>query len=350
MKIALICPANTLFMPYVENYKKILDENKMDYAIMNWDRFHLESVQSGFTYRDMKKGHQRSLYDYYKYKTFVIKKLKENRFNKVIVFGLQLAFFLRKYLNRHFKGNYAIDIRDHNRIIDIFSLKNVLAGSALTVISSPGYKHFLPESEDYVINHNTQIDSLKELKKTDVNLNKEKLKISCIGAIRDYDVNISFINALKENNKFELFYHGEGNISDRLKAYIQKEKVSNTFLTGRYEKGQEEDLYSNSDMINVFLDTNGIHNKTLLPNRLYQSAKHRKPVISFAGSSLADEIKEYNLGLVIESLDRFEVCLKEYISNFNKEEYENGINSFFTKVIDENKYFKSRLEQFCQDG
>ena len=53
MKIALICPSNMLYMPYVDNYTKILEENNTNYTIINWDRFGTEEI-SEFTYRDNK--------------------------------------------------------------------------------------------------------------------------------------------------------------------------------------------------------------------------------------------------------------------------------------------------------
>lgn len=35
MKIALICPSNMLYMPYVKNYEQILIEQNIDYDIIN---------------------------------------------------------------------------------------------------------------------------------------------------------------------------------------------------------------------------------------------------------------------------------------------------------------------------
>ena len=147
MKIALICPSNMLYMPYVDNYEAILKANEINYTIVNWDRFSIEK-ESEFIYRDKKIGHQRNYFDYYKYYRFVLKILKNNRFDKVIVFGLQMAYFLNKYLIKNYKGNYIIDIRDYNKIIKIFNPAKIIKNSAVTVISSPGYKQWLPESKN----------------------------------------------------------------------------------------------------------------------------------------------------------------------------------------------------------
>src|SRR5699024_1648134 len=106
MKVALICPSNLLYMPYVENYTAILDEEAIDYDIINWDRFHIEDENNTLTYCDKKTGHPRTVYDYYKYNRFVKTQLKNNHYEKIIVFGLQLTFFLQKYLLGKYKKNY----------------------------------------------------------------------------------------------------------------------------------------------------------------------------------------------------------------------------------------------------
>ena len=34
MKIALICPSNILYMPYVSNYKNILNQKNVNYSVI----------------------------------------------------------------------------------------------------------------------------------------------------------------------------------------------------------------------------------------------------------------------------------------------------------------------------
>lgn len=98
MKVILICRASMLYMPYVEIYEKIFKENKIDYEIINWDRMHIEDIKSKLKYRDFKIGHQRNYFDYLKFRRFVIKKIDENKYNKVIIFGIQLSYFLKNYI------------------------------------------------------------------------------------------------------------------------------------------------------------------------------------------------------------------------------------------------------------
>ncbi|MGO4347334.1 hypothetical protein AB4Z45_17760 [Paenibacillus sp. MCAF9] len=346
MKIALICPSNTLHMPYVENYEKLLRKKNVSYTIINWDRFQIEEVNENFKYRDEKIGHQRNYYDYYKYKKFVEKKMKENSFDKVIIFGLQLCYFLKSILIQKYKNKYIVDIRDYNKIINIFNVKNLIDNSDFTVISSSGYKRWLPISEKYVVNHNTQVSKLNELKVIKPIFNRELINISYIGAIRDYSMNISLIRSMKHNKTVNLYYHGEGIINDDLKKYILKNEIKNTYLTGRYYKENEEELYLNSDLVNVLVSNNGINNKTLLPNRLYNSAQYKKQVITLDGTYLAEQVKRYNLGLVVRSFNRIEDEINKYIKEYSDDVYCEGRKLFFEQVIFENEYFNAKVIDF----
>lgn len=348
MKIALLCPSNILYMPYIRNYEGILKQNKVDYTIINWDRFQIEDNKSEFIYKDNKIGHKRNYYDYYKYKNFLVRKLDKYQYDKVIVFSLQLAYFLRKYLVKKYEHKFIIDIRDYNRIIKFFRVKKVLDSSFLTVISSPGYKMWLPDSSSFSISHNTTVDNIDQLIKSDFSFLNKKINIPYIGALTNLNVNVDFINTLKNNNKFNLTFHGEGMINQNLKDYKEKYNINNLHIYGRYEKREEVELYKTAHMINMLLYNNHINNRTCLANRLYNSAQYGKPMIALEGSYLANEIKNHNLGLVIDSFADLENKILGYLSGFDEENYNKGRESFFRKVINDNSLFKSEFNKFLE--
>jgi hypothetical protein len=348
MKIALICPTNMLYMPYVNNYIKILRETNIDYIIIYWDRFHIEENNNDeFKYRDKKVGFQRNFLDYFKYNNFIIKQLNKTKYDRIIVFTLQVAYFLKNYLIKNYKENYILDIRDHNKIIKFFNVKKVVNNSEFTVLSSPGYKEWLPTSDKYIINHNTQIDNMRKLKTVNMNFENQKIKIAYIGAIRDYQVNIDLINSVKNSENIKLMFHGEGHINKDITNYLENGDIRNIVLTGRYNKENEESLYNNSELINVLRYNDGVNNKTALPNRLYNALLYGKPLISFEGTYLSELIKTYNSGLVLDSFDNTEERIRNYyLRDFDKEKYEEGRISFLKKVINDNTCFKLNVKKF----
>lgn len=347
MKIALVCPSNMLFMPYVDNYTKVLDDSGIEYDIINWDRFGTEDPENPLKFRDSKTGHQRRFTDYLKYRHFVLRILKKNDYDKIIVFGIQLSYFLKPYLLRKKRGNYILDIRDHNNILKVFNIGKVVEGSAYTVLSSPGFKKWLPDSQKYLISHNTTIENVADLADRQGNLlEKEKLKIAFIGALSDYKVNIDFIDSLKDSGKVELVYHGEGLFNKDIEEYVVRNKVSNVALTGRYTKDQEYRLYHNADFIHAIRYNEDINCRTLLPNRLYHAAFHGKPLIVAEDSYLAELTRQYGLGLVVDSFSDLEKKVGNYLAEFDFEDYREKRKAFFQKVMEDNLLFKDSINKF----
>lgn len=345
MKIALICPSNLLFMPYVKNYRIILDENKIKYDVINWDRFQNEPLNT-LTYRDHKLGHKRNIFDYYKYGQFIINKIVSNKYDKLIIFGIQIAFVLRSFLKKY-KNKYIFDIRDYNRVNRFYNLNKIIHNSAFTVLSSPGFKSWLPESEKYIINHNTNLKEINNVSKNSfVNINK--INISYIGTLRDLEININLIKSLKNNYKFNLYYHGDGIINKQIEKYLKDNRINNVIVTGRYQKNEENRLYAESDLINVLIPNTDINSRTLLPNRLYNSVIFGKPLITYNGTYLAQLVTEYRLGLVINSFDNLDKQIEHYLTNLNQDTYMNNRIKYLKKVINENKFFEKQLVNFIK--
>lgn len=348
MKIALVCPSNMMYMPYLENYEKVLRKHNINYEILLWDRFQIEnSNQNENIFNDMKTGHSRNYYDYLRYKKFLMHRLNSNKYDKIIVFGLQLSYFLHNYLTKNFLYKYIIDIRDYNKIINFVNIKKIIDYSALTVISSPGYKKWLPSSDRLIVNHNTNIDSLEKLHKRNLMFNMDNIKIAYIGALRDCGINMKFINSLRNYNNFSLFYHGYGNINKNIAAFIYKKNIDNVYITGKYERDNELNLYLNSNLINLLIPYNDINSRTLMPNRLYNAMLIGNPVISIKGSYVADQIEKYSLGLVIKTFTNLHRQINEYLSIFNNRSYEIGRKLFIEKTINENEVFRQRLTNFA---
>ncbi len=345
MRVGLVCPSNMLYMPYVDNYVGILEENKIDYVIINWDRFRIEEI-SEFTYRDNKTGSQRNFLDYYKYYRFVLNLLDDSYCDKLIVFGLQMTFFLSGYLIRNYKDKYIIDIRDYNRILRFFNPNKVIRNSAFTVISSPWYKHWLPKNNNYIINHNTQVESLLKLDKPNLDNNLDRIKISYIGAPRDFKINTEFINALANSEFIDLYYHGQSSINNKITKYVSDRNIRNVIITGRYDWKDETRLYKEANLINVLRYNSNINNYTALPNRLYNAALYGKPMIALDETYLSEIIKTYNLGLVIKSFEEVETEICTYIKDFDIEKYNYGRNILFKQIIEQNYIFSNKLSRF----
>jgi hypothetical protein len=343
MNVALICPSNLLYMPYVRKYEELLRQYSINYEFINWDRSHIED-DNDLTYKDFKVGHQRNLFDYLKFKKFIINSLNNSNYDKIIVFGIQLSFFLSKYLTNKYKHNYVIDIRDYHKFLNLLSIKKLVDCSFFTAISSPGFLEWLPSSNKYIVSHNTKITDIYEY--YDKKFAESCLTLSYIGSIRDLNENIKLISDLRNSKKIQLEYDGEGIANTELSQFIRKNNIQNVDLTGRYQSEKEKEFYNQSDLINILIPNTDINSRTLLTNRLYQAVIYGKPILANEGSYQANIIKKYNLGLVINEIENVEKKIFDYFNKFDVEKYNLGRKLFVEKVLLDNKHFEIEFNNF----
>ena len=343
MKVLFLCPTNPKYMPYLDNYLKIFNEKGCDFDILIWDRFYVEDFNEKFIFRRGEPKHKRGFLDYYFYARFIKKHIAENTYDKIICFGLQIAFFIKGILCGKYNNKFILDIRDYSSIKKIYNFKKIISCSSFTVISSQGYMDWLPKSNKYIVNHNFNFYDLSET----YSVNKmgfNKLSISSIGALRDLEVNIDLIFSLKNSRLINLNFHGRGDVNDIL---INKtSEFENVNITGFYDKSEEFNLYINSHLINVLRYPDSLNNKTALPNRLYLAPYYGKPLFSFRGTYMSEIIQDYKLGLVVDSFEDIENKVFSYIEALNLEEFDFYRKTFLNKVINENFVFEKSVCDF----
>lgn len=348
VNVVLVGQGNKSYMPYMDTYLTILRESNVNYDVINWDRLAIEELNE-LTFRDNKSKIQRNFLDYLKYGRFVAKELQKKEYQRVVVFGIEVAFFISQILKHDYGDRYVLDIRDDHKIRRFFNIESLIEKSCFTVLSSPGYKTWLPKSSKYVINHNSTIRSLDELREVKLNYSlKDRLVIANIGNIRDYRINVDLINSLQNNSQIVIKFHGQGVANQEFERYIKLHNITNVVLTGRYEKDDEETLYLEADMINVLRYNDSINNRTALPNRLYNAAICGKPLLAFRGTYLAELISKYNLGLVLDSFENAEEDIRYYLREFDVKKYDEGRRDFLRGVVKDNLEFRERFEGFVE--
>jgi len=256
---------------------------------------------------------------------------------------------MQNYLNKKYKDKYIIDIRDSNKILKLFSIKKAVENSYITVISSKGYESWLPTSEKYIVNHNTSVTSISGAIMPCKNHNLDNLRINYIGSIRDYDINIALIGALKDSTRITLNFHGDGTINKDIQNYLINNSINNVNVTGRYTKEQENNLYMESDVVNILIPDDDVNSKTLLPNRLYNALIHGKPILTKSGTYLANITEQFKLGIVIDSFDDIEIKILRYLESIDYEEFDRSRTLYLENVIHDNEYFYQELKNFTTE-
>ena len=353
MKIGLLLPNNLYFCPYVKIYTKILEKNSISYDILYWDR---EDIAEDAAYRFSRLSSPvatplKKLFDWYLYARFLKKVLKKENYDKLIVFGPQLAIFLYDYLKKYYNQKFILDYRDLSIEQQLKKrFEKVLKLSKMNAISSPGFKSCLPVGYSYVLSHNFDIDLVKQsisekilpsaLAKID-----KKYAILTIGSIRDYIQNEAIIRAFANNLDYQVQFVGKGITSEKLQKYTRNNGVKNVYFEGYYRKEQEEKYIQNSSLINIYMPP---RMDTALANRFYLSLMYCRPMITTANTVQGNYATQYRVGVAITSEDIAKE-VQQYIDNFDPVEYKNGRDKLLKEFCKDYEVFEQSLLKALYD-
>lgn len=346
MKIGLILASNIWFSPYLSIYTNILDNNKVDYTIISWNRDGRDKP-IGYQYDELLEGPAR-FNSYRRYARFVKKVIQHEKIDRLILFGPQEAILLSDLLIRY-KKKYIVDYRDLSieqkiGFKQIYSL--ILKNSYANIISSPGFKKCLPKNE-YLISHNFNIDIVKKTldleEKKDYNINN-KIDILTIGGIRDYSSNIEIVKALANSSDFKCRFVGKGNASEKIESYCKENNIKNVYFQGYYPKEEEPIHIKESTFMNIFYPRIITHD-TAMSNRFYNSLIYKKPMIVTKNTTQGDYAEKYKVGVVLDDCHN----LKNKLLNFLEtdfSEYAKNCNKLLSLFLEDEKEFVNKIEEF----
>lgn len=351
MKVALVLPGSIWYAPYVRIYTRILDEQGIQYGIISWNR-EGDDKPEGHQYNVLcAKGHGSAGWRAYKgYIRFIKKTIKEQGFERIIVFGPQMTCMLGAYLLLHFCGRYMIDYRDLSieqkpGFRQLFSV--MLKFSCANVISSPGFKRCLPK-RTYFLSHNFDVNSVRDsiVEETRGSYNiTNGIEVLTIGAIRDLSSNMEVVKALANKEGVKLSFVGKGGAADKIADYCRAEGVNNVSFTGFYQKQEEAEYVKNSTFMNIFYPRIITHD-TALSNRFYNSLIYKKPMIVTKGTTQGDYAEENHVGVALNDCSTLYEELLSFVQHEDYEVYAERCNALLKSFLDDQKAFENAVCSF----
>ena len=344
MKVLLLGFGKIAYMPYMNFYLDTLKERDIQFELIYWDRDGKpdeevpQRISKAYKFEEHLEEQlpfKKKLKYFAKYRSFALNVLKNNSYDRIIVLHTTPGLTLLDYLVRKYKGRYLLDFRDvsyeyipvYRKLVGILS-KN----SAVTFVSSNAFRKFLPTEE--------------MLRKQDAR-ERNAIRISYWGLVRQVDVNKKLMDALGSDPRFELHYYGRMQQDGRdMEQYARSKKYNNVFFHGAYMPTDRYEFAKNTDMIHNVYDC-GHTTGNAMGNKYYDGIIFGIPQICTVGSHMGDVVTERQVGMAV-SLDGDNMAdeIWAYYHDIDWEKFEAKCADALESVLNEQKMTKARLLDF----
>lgn len=356
MKVLIVGFFTKTYMPYMEQYEKSLKEKNIEYDIVCFDRdCTKETYKEGNMYVYSHKttaSRLQKMVPVFKYAKYIKNIMKENNYDKIIVLTTMPGILIYRTLLKKYKNKYIFDYRDYTYEKYRFfknMVNKLIDNSYATFISSEGYKRYFNNQKNIYLSHNISnmediIENCEPLSK------KESIKIGFLGYVRYFDVNTKLINDLKNDSKYSLSYIGTAFSDCDLQGYCNDNKINNVSFIGKYDNKDKGKLYSDIDMINSIYSLNSEEVQPAIPNRLYDAALFKKPIIVNEGTYLSEIVKKNNLGLLVKPFEQnIKEEIEKYIKEFDEKQFLENCNKFLENIQNDEINMKKEINEFISD-
>lgn len=352
MKYAIVLNGD-LNAPHLKIYTNILEDKGIPYDVISWDRGD-NFEKSEFTYSKLsayKESEYKRLWSYVQFAMFIKRLVRKYKYDKLIVISPQVALFIPFFLRRKYRKKYVFDYRDLSIEQKRFFkplMKIVLKNSYANIISSPGFKTYLPTGFQYILSHNFNIKTVEAvLNEKPIPLPEGNLKLLTIGGIR-YDANYSVIDSLGNAEGVELEFVGKGGAAPVLEKYVKDKGYNNIGFKGKYQKEDEGDIIRRHTMINIFYPPKASH-VTALSNRFYNSLVFKRPMLVTKGGTQGYYVEKYDVGLAVENCNGLAEKLKEYVEKLDFQSYAKRCDKLLEIFEKDYEVFYDVINRFIEE-
>lgn len=344
---------NLYLCPYIIKYLEQID---CTYDIIYWNRDGIsENIGASNIYSfdfilRAEDSKLRKLKGYWTFRKYALQILGKNSYDGVILLQTIAGIILHKVLRKRYLKRYVLDVRDYT--LEKNSLfycieRNVINGSAMTVISSEGYKRFLPPGEYIMIHNSRSINDIVLSKIRNRQKNRDKLVIAFIGYVSYQEQHKKLLRLFKNDNRFELHFIGKG--SEQLLPFCEENNIMNIKIVGQFQPEKIMDYYEEVDIIHNLYGNNTPVLDYALSNKLYFAAQLCMPILVCKGTFMEKISTDNGFGYMFD-FNEEDACDKlfDYYQNINWIKFFCDCDSFLKRVDEQNKTFNEKIKNFIK--
>lgn len=347
--VTLIFCGDLKYCPYLARYIERLEELKVSYRVLFWNRgnFKLDLPNNYVWYNspsDEGASKIKKAVDFIGFRRWIIKQLSKKRTDKLILLSTLTAVLLFDKLKKY---DYIFDIRDYSyENISVFKKieKQIIKNSYFTAISSKGFMKFLPKY-NYVIAHNFNRNEMIECPK----FAKKQLPLKIVwnGTVRFFDFQKKYLDALKNDERFQLVYHGAGTDLEKYKDYCSKNEIYNVVFTGPYNNKEKYNLLKDADILNnCYGGKDGDQLRFAISNRYYDGLIYHIPQLVETSGYKASVTNKCHVGIALDAGESFADSLFNYYNSLSESDFDVACTKALKNIIKEDDIYIRKIDEF----
>lgn len=337
-RVGIVFFQNIRYAPYIKYYTNLLDGIPyVEYDLIYYNRDRSLNEPNGGKFIPVPwigKGTNAAskiekAFNFIYWRFYVTRLLRQKKYDFIIVIMTTAGVLLERYLSQNYKGKFIFDIRDYTQehIKSFYQAEERLVKhSSLNVISSPGFKEFLPSAK-YIMCHN-----LSDIQGGEAMLfqrtNVKPIQISYIGSISYEKQCIQLMHLVDKDQRFSFKFYGNENTSHQVSKEVNRLGNPRIQMMGPFLPSDKKRIYGESAL--VFNCYGNKHSLVLyaISNKHYDGALYKVPVLNSPGTIMDKMAGEFGYALDLEHLSNLNGLYDWYMALD-----ENAYNKYAASVI-----------------
>lgn len=355
--VGIICFWDRLATPYLQKYEKILANIDIPYEIVFWNRIDAGSSAIEYGTNEVvissvcRRKTALKIRDFIRWRRLVLEVIRHQKYDRLIVLTTVPAVLIFRSLLGKYKEKFIFDIRDYT--LERFSVfqkmvMRIIRASQMTAISSKGYMKWLDDDPKIKVNHNITVE--KALGKACQLKEKRPIRFAFVGNVRLDTQTEALLRAMGKRNEFEQHFYGRVLKECTIEKIANELSITNVYMHGAFSVEDKKQFFNEIDLLNAVYancekdEDIPLGDSTPLPNRLYDALVFKKPLVASRGTYLAELIKTYNIGCVVNGFDVDAVDkIIQYVDSFDEMEFEKGAERLLEIVRQEEASYIAEL-------
>lgn len=182
----------------------------------------------------------------------------------------------------------------------------------LTIHASRFFTKLYSPNIPQIVLENKPVSPISVLKTESISL---PIRIAFIGLLRYRDILENLIDAIRNDSRFHLYFHGEGHAKEYLEACAMGAR--NIFFTGRYDYDNIAQLYQQTDIVWAAYPNKDFNVKYAISNKFHESLSFSTPAVYANNTYLGDYVVQNHIGMAVDpySVEAIKALLEHIYTN-----------------------------------